>query len=490
MTFKQENAEGLALMNAGKLEEAEAIFRSVLHKDPGDAEALQLMGQMAQAAGNWDAAEKLYLRSLETDPDQFEVWTNFGALLNDLRRGDAAKAALQNALNLNPDYAPAYQWQGAIEIVRGNLAGGLALLERAQKLNPRLVAVYARITMNKKISPDDPLVATMTGLLSDPVMLPEDLSQLHFGLAYVYEKAGMVQEFFAHLKQANTYTRTLTGDWRPDYEASLNYMKMCITPEFFAKAVAVDKKRFTPIFIVSLPRSGSTLVEQILASHGDVFGGDELPYFLKFMTKVVGAKTGKAMPEGLEQLDRSDFAKVADLYQDRVGALAPGAKYITDKLPWNFQLLGLIRTVFPWTKVIHIERNALDCGFSIYKSSLSSNYPHCCDFDDYAYYRRQYLDLMTYWRKKLPGFICDVKYEELVANPEAEIRRITDFCGLPWQPAMLEFHKTRREVRTLSQEQVLKPINKDGIGSAEKYAPFLQPLKDALKKYNIPAKGV
>jgi len=483
MTLKSDIKRGLDLLNGDDLEGAEAAFKGVLKDSPGHAGALQYLGQMAQRASNWDVAEKLYLRSLEADPDQAEVWTNFGALLNDQRRVDAAEAALNNALQLSPDYAPAYKWQGAIALMKGETARGLALLKKAQGLNPKLVSVYPALAKNKAIKPDDGMVATMNTLLDDPVMEPGDLAALHYALAYVYEAAGDTEQFFEHLEAANQHQRSLTGEWRSEFEAGITGLNDRMTPEFLAQKTSPDQKQFTPIFIVGLPRSGSTLVEQILASHTDVFGGDELPYFLKFLSKVVGQKTGKVLPEGLERLTAEDFSALANHYQNRVGKLQPGSRYITDKMPWNFQMLGPISCALPWAKVIHIERDAFDCGYSTYKNALADSFPYCCDFDDYAFYRQFYQKQMAVWREKLPGFILDVRYEELVADPEAQIRRNADFCGLGWQPAMLDFHKTRREVRTLSQGQVTSPITAASIGAAKKHAKYLKPLKVALEKY-------
>ena len=475
--------KGLAFQNAGDLASARNSYQSVLAEHPGHADALQLLGQLEQRPKNWDAAEKLYLRSLEADPNQFEVWANYGALLNDLRRPEAAEKALENALMLKPDYAPAIKWQAAMALTRGRKKAALELFEKAQKLNPKLVSVYSPITKNKDITPDDPLVGIMEGLLDDPGLQAEDKAALHYALAYVFERAHDVATFFRHLDAANALQSSLVGDWEEDLAASTKFLQGLMNENFLALKTPEDKKQFTPVFIVGLPRSGSTLLEQILATHTDVFGGDELPYLLKFMARVSANKTGKPLPYGLGDIGPEDLEQIATVYQQRVALLALDTPFITDKMPWNFHFIGMIAKIFPWARVINIHRDPMDCGFSTYRNSFSENLAHCSSFEAYARYRRIYLDVMAFWREKLPGFVLDVKYEDLVNDTESEVRRVCDFCGLDFQDTMLEFHKTRREVRTLSHNQVLRPINKDSIGIAKKYETRLEPLKQALTRH-------
>ena len=477
--------QGLAFQNAGDLVEAEKKYQSILAENPKHPEALQLLGQLEQRLGNWDAAEKLYLTSLEADPDQFEVWANYGALLSDLRRPNAAEKALANSLLLKPDYAPALKWQAAMAMIRGEKDASLALFEKAQQLNPKLVSVYAPITKNKNILPGDALVSVMQELLEDPVMEAEDKADLHYALAYVFERAGDSKTFFRHLHEANSLQDSLTGDWEEDLKASIHFTKELMTVDFLSQKVPENKKKFTPVFIVGMPRSGSTLIEQMLASHTGVFGGDELPYFLKFLARVTGEKTGQIIPFGFGSLEQEDLARIATMYQHRVGKLAPDAPFITDKMPWNFHFIGMISKIFPWAKVIHIHRDPMDCGFSIYRNSFAKNLAHCCSFEAYARYRKIYRDIMAFWNDVLPAFTLDVKYENLVTDPKGQIRRICEFCGLDFQDGMLEFYKTRREIRTLSLNQVLKPINRDSIGIAQKYKTGLQPLEAALKSHGL-----
>lgn len=474
-----------ALHNSGRYAEAETLYQQILKENPQDPEALQLLGQLAQRAGNWDVAEKLYFRSLEVNPNQVEVWTNYGALLSNLRQSEAAKKALDNAIALDPSYAPALKWQGAIAMMQGETEKALGFLEKAQALDPKLASVYAPITKNKAINLDDPLIATMLALLEERGIPNEDKAALHYALAYVYEKSDDPKTFFYHLREANALQRAASGDWEGPLKRDLTILKNIMTTDFLMQKVPVSEKIFTPIFIVGMPRSGSTLLEQILATHEDVFGGDELPYLLKLSAKVTKGQTGKTFPAGLDGLPHEGFAKISHFYQERVGRLAPEAQFITDKMPWNFQFIGLIAKVLPWAKVIDIRRDPVDCGFSIYRNAFSESHAQCCNFEDYAKYRQMYLETMAFWEKIIPRFVLQIHYENLVTTPEAIIRQVCEFVGLSYQDKMLDFHKTRREIRTLSLNQVLKPLNKQSIGIAKKYQGCLQPLYEALQQYKV-----
>ncbi|HXV73812.1 MAG TPA: sulfotransferase, partial [Sphingomonadales bacterium] len=213
--------------------------------------------------------------------------------------------------------------------------------------------------------------------------------------------------------------------------------------------------------------------------------GDELPYLTKYLQRVTQSRTRRRFPEAASALHNEDFINLAKLYQLRVRQLDSTKPFMTDKMPWNFQLVGLIYKAMPWAKVIHIYRNPVDCGFSNFRSPLSKDIQYSCSFEGFAYYRRIYQDFMNLWHATLPGFFLDLCYEELVEHPEREIRRVLDFCGLPWEDKLMAFHSTKREIRTISRNQVSKPLNRESIGYEKKYGKLLDPLKEALRGYGL-----
>ncbi|MEE8294301.1 MAG: sulfotransferase, partial [Sphingomonadales bacterium] len=236
---------------------------------------------------------------------------------------------------------------------------------------------------------------------------------------------------------------------------------------------------------VGMPRSGTSLTDQIFATHSDCFGGDELQYFTKYLNRMTSTLEGEKGILGYTDLKMEHLEQVSTLYQRRVQTLSPGSHYISDKMPWNYQVLGMISKVLPWAKIIHIHRDPLDCGLSCYRNPLPNNLEFTCDMEDYAFYRAKYQELMDFWQKTIPERFINLSYEELVDNPEKELRRVLDYCGLPWEDELLNFHKTKRQVRTISSDQVNKPLNKSSIGRAMKYEKELAPMISALEKYGL-----
>ena len=258
-----------------------------------------------------------------------------------------------------------------------------------------------------------------------------------------------------------------------------------MTPEFLAAKVSETHKIYTPIFIVGMPRSGTTLTDQIFATHSECFGGDELQYFTKYLSRVAHFVTGSPAVLKYPELQLKDLAQIGTLYQQRVQLLSPGSQYISDKMPWNFHQLGMISKILPWAKIIHIHRDPLDCGFSCYRVPLPNKLEFTCDMEDYAFYRAKYQELMDFWQETIPDSFINLSYEKMVDNPEKELRKVLDYCGLPWEDELLNFHKTKRQVRTISSDQVNKPLNKSSIGRAMKYEKHLKPMISALEDYGL-----
>lgn len=476
----------LKLEAAGDLSAARAIYQTILDSQPGHPGALKHMARLAGQAGQTDLAGNLCIRSLESDPKQADVWTNFGMILIEQNRPEDAEKALGNALSLDPGYAPAWLWMASPPMMRGETGQAAAFLEKAIALDPTLSDAYFLLAQAGKIEAGSEKAKALADRLSASGVSPADIANLHYGLAYICQKAGDDKGFFEHLDQANRSQRASTGPWRETFEAGFAALTAAMTKSPPQPGPKTGADGPVPIFIVGLPRSGSTLLEQMLASHGSVEALGELPFFPKFLQKVSRTTAGAAPPASYAKLSAFDYAEAGRFYRTRAGALSGGKPFFTDKLPWNFEMVGPIAAALPGAKVIHITRNALDCGFSIYRNRFPAALAYCCDHADYAYFRRRYLDLMALWDKLLPDFIHHVEYEALVKNPEAELKKICDFAGLAFEPGMLAFHQTRRPVRTLSQLQVLKPLDPKSIGAAKKYQPYLKPLEKALSENDIP----
>jgi hypothetical protein len=313
-----------------------------------------------------------------------------------------------------------------------------------------------------------------------PAMTEVEQTQLHFALAKAYEDQRRFEQAFAHYSAGNASRRR-----RMDYDEPTTLHRLQrFAPAFDGQAMRRAPPRGAspdvPIFIVGMPRSGSTLVEQILASHACVFGGGELSYFADEADRLVKDE-GADLGEIVLAMTPADFAEIGARYRKKLRALAPDAPRIADKLPSNCQYLGLIRMALPDARIIHTRRDPVDTCLSCFAQTFSAGFAYSNDLGDLGRYYRAYADLMAHWRRVLPEWsMLEVQYEDLVADFEPQARRILDYCGLDWDARCLDFHETRRPVITASAAQVRQPIYQSSSGRAKAYGPLLQPLLDAL----------
>lgn len=482
---EQKLTEAYVLFKQSKMVEAGSLIKEVLGQDKRDPIALDLLGQISHRQENYDIARDLFRESLNIDSSQASVWSHLGAVLNDLRDLKGAEQALHKALDLNPKLARAYKHMATIQLSLGNQEEGVDYLEKALEANPDYLATYLTYCMTVKPPVDHPVVETIKDKLARDKDGRSTGSVLHYALTYVYENAGDTEAFFKHLHLANEISRDPENDWREVLERMVEKTKTIMTPEFLSEKVSEDKKLFTPIFIVGMPRSGTTLADQIFATHSQCFGGDELQYFEKYLNRLSFSVTGFEGIKGYALLTMTHLEYLASQYQQRIQSLAPGIKFISDKMPWNYRHIGMISKILPWAKIIHIYRDPLDCGYSCYRNPLSRRIEFTCGMEDYAYYRSKYQEIMDHWREVAPGSFIDLSYEQLVINPEKEIRRILEYCGLPWEDNLLNFHQTKRQVRTISRNQVNRPMYRDSIGTAKKYKKQLAPMVKALEGYGL-----
>jgi hypothetical protein len=255
------------------------------------------------------------------------------------------------------------------------------------------------------------------------------------------------------------------------------------SPEFFASHENCGDPDRTPIFILGMPRSGTSLAEQILASHPDVHGAGELGDLRKVLASVKSTEEESLsgmVPAALLDLDASAFSDLGQKYIARIRGYSADAKYITDKMPHNFMQIGLIRTILPNARVIHCTRDPMDNCLSIFKKPLANHHAYSNNMSELGQYYGLYRNLMDHWSETLPGFVYDHSYEELIKSEKEQVSRLLEFCGLDWDDACLEFHKTRRKVRTASNAQVRRPIYTDSVQLWKRYEKQLEPLKAAI----------
>jgi tetratricopeptide (TPR) repeat protein len=438
------------LLDQRRFEEADAANKRTLALNPDNPDALNLAGQLAFERHDADGALAYYRRALEIKPDLADVHNNMGNLLKQIGRLQQANESYLEALRLEPTRAGVYiNLADSTKFARGD---------------PHLVAMEA-------------LAAKVEGLSQT------DRMQLDFALAKAYADLKDYRRSFTHLLAGNAAKRATISYDEPAALELFDRIAAAFTPELIAEKSAGGDPSRMPIFIIGMPRSGTTLIEQIMASHPLVHGAGELAAFNDVIA-TVHASDGSSVPypEFVPALDAGALQKIGARYISEVRKVAPPAEYFTDKMPSNYYFVGLIHLALPNAKIVHLVRDPVDTCLSCFSKLFNAEHNHTYDLGELGRYYKQYERLMAHWRWVLPAHsMLEVHYEDVVADLEGQARRIIDYCGLSWDERCLAFHKTERPVRTASATQVRQPIYKSAIGRWRVYEEHLGPLLSALR---------
>jgi tetratricopeptide (TPR) repeat protein len=413
---------------------------------------------------------------------------NLGRALQDLGQLEEAAAQYHEALRLKPDYARVYVNLAGALLEEGKPAEAVAHCREALRLEPHNALAYGHIVSlaaegHCGLTEGD--LQAMKDLASDGRLPRHEASHLAFALAEVLDRRGEYDEAFRYCDQANRLQREALKEqgraFDPDaHQRLIDALIAAFTPDYFQAVHSFGVDAELPVFIVGMPRSGTTLVEQILASHPLAFGAGELRDMDRLRTTLeerVGAPGG--FPACIARADRQLIRTLAEQHLERLARLGGQAVRVINKMPDNTLYLGLIATLFPRARIIHCRRNAVDvclsCYFQHFKSIM-----YASSLEDIGLYYRQYERLMAHWHAVLPLQLHEVVYEELVANQEPLSRDLIAFCGLDWNDRCLAFHKNRRPVQTASKLQVRRPLYASAVGRWRRYAVQLQPLLRVL----------
>jgi len=440
----------LVLYGAGQHARALAQLDRILARDPHDQRCRIIKAAALTELGEHAAAADIGRALLEVFPDQPHGWLVHGHSLRTLGRHEEAVAAFRRCLDLDPDCGEAY-WSLA------NL--------KTYHFPPSAVA-------------------EMSARLVRSDLPTEDRTHLHFALGRAHEDEERWAQAFDQYSRGNAIER---GRSRYDANRTSDFVrrsKALFTPDFFAARAALADEGPTPIFIVGLPRSGSTLVDQILASHPAVEGVGELRDIQTVADWIGGPAAAGAATDYLDRLAAVGPDVLAGLGRDYLGKSRArrllDRPWFTDKAPWNFMHIGLIRLILPGARIIDVRRHPLGCCLSLYKQHFARGWRFSNDLVDAGRYYADYVDLVAHYESVLPGAIHRVIYEDLVQDTEAEVRRLLGWLGLPFDPACLRFFENPRAVATPSSEQVRQPIFTGGLDHWRHFEPWLTPLKDAL----------
>jgi tetratricopeptide (TPR) repeat protein len=502
----------------GDLDQAESMIRSFLLSHGDDIEAMRLLARIGTARKVFDDPEILLAALLEIAPDYHVARAEYAEVLIELHKYDQARVQLERLMREDPEHRPYFQHLYATavvglgdhlravalyrELLQGTAADAdthLSIAHALKTLGSRDEAVtsyreaarcrrgfgdaYWSLANLKTYRFTDPELREMVAFHADSSLAPIDRQHLCFALAKASEDRGEFAESFRYYEQGNALKRA-ESNYRPELiERNTRQQIEICTPDLFIRLQGAGAPDPDPIFIVGLPRSGSTLLEQILASHSQVEGTQELPNVQQMANNLRGRDpdpSNPRYPRILGEMAPEELKALGEKYLADTRIYRTGKPFFIDKMPNNFRHLGLIRLMLPNAKIIDARREPLACCFSNLKQLFAKGQEFTYSVDDIARYYRTYLELMRHWDGVLPGWVFRVHHEDVVDDLESQVRRILDFCGLPFEAACMEFHRTARSVRTASSEQVRQPINRDGVEQWKNFETWLGPLKAAL----------
>ena len=475
-------AQAVALMNAGQLAEALAGYDAVLALVPAHIPSLNNRGIVLDRLGRHAEAVLSFEAALSIDPKDPLALNNRGEALQKLMRGQEALASYEEAIAAAPGFAEAHGNRGYLLSQLGRTDEAIEALERAIALKPETPKFYQHLAPLRRFEAGDPAIGRMQALLDrSGGLTQEGRIELGFALAKALADIGEHARAFDRLSTANQLKRST---FRYDEVSAFGALER--TGELFGESFLHRMKGAgdpgpSPILIVGMPRSGSTLVEQILASHPGVFGAGERPDLDDAVAEVLQLHGLGPYPAGAETLSPEAVGALGAAYLRRLGAEAREGARVVDKTLSNFRYLGLLHAALPNARIVHIRRDPVDTCMSCYSRLFGGEQPFAYDLGELGRYHRAVDRLMARWRELLPEeVLLEFDYEALVAAPEAQVRRLLDHCGLDWDPRCLQFHQTQRQVRTSSASQVRRPLYAGAIGASEAWRPYIAALFDAL----------
>ena len=501
----------------GELNPAEQIIRAYLLKAGNDVEAMRLLARIGLKRDVLDDAETLLAAVLKLAPDYRAARYDYACVLLERHLYQRACEEAEKLLAIDPDHLDYRALYASASVGLGEHNRAIALYQKLVQELPGAADLHLSLAHSLKTQgrqteaieayraaavarPDfgdaywslanlktyrfaDAEIACMRASEAAPATQPVDRQHLCFALGKAFEDRGDYAESWRYYSQGNALKRSESRYRAEIIETNTRQQIKVCTREFFVNREGVGDQRPDPIFIVGLPRAGSTLIEQILASHSRVEGTHELGEIPRMVLELQGREPdldNPRYPGVLADLAPADFLRLGEKYLDDTRIYRGNKPYFIDKMPNNFRHIGLIHLILPSAKIIDVRREPIACCFSNLKQLFATGQEFTYSVEDIARYYRTYLDVMQHWDEVLPGRVLRVHHEDVVDDLESNVRRILDFCGLAFEPPCLEFYKTERSVRTASSEQVRQPIFRDGMDQWVKYEHWLGPLKEAL----------
>ena len=510
-------AEADALCQSGDFAEAEKICDAVLQRDPENRVALRVLAIAANENEQYVIAEAFFSRLIRLAPDEVggtidlagflgdrgryeeaiihleraaaiemdnpSVQLMLGGMLAVLNRVDESLSAYDRCLEHNPEEPAALIGKAHMLRITGREDDALATYRHCVSVSPEFGTAWWNLSSMPGFGATDYDIETMQRVLSDGDTDSESRIGLHFALARAFEKRAEFDQAWEHFTRGNDVKRAVVKYDPVKSELDQRKIRDTYTKELLSRPPAKSQTDLTPIFILGVPRSGSTLVEQILASHSQVEGAGELPYILTMVNGLKSRKPGSLhYTEIVAHLTEGDLIELGENYlQAAVSHRNGGLPFVTDKMPANYPHIGFIREILPRARIIDARRDPIATCVANYRQLFAQGKYQSYDLTEMGEYYVEYVQMMTHWDDVLPGTVLRVQYEKLVSDTESEVRRLLDHCGLPFEERCLEFHKSKRAVNTASAEQVRQPIYQSAVEFWRHYEAHLDELLQVLE---------
>jgi len=501
---------GSALLLLNKTEEAIVHLEDSIKENQKNPVAWNSLGNAKKSLGFSEDAEKAFKEAIKLNPNYINALNSYGVLLSEQREYKSSISIFETALrldqndkDLNQNYTDALSGDGqtekAIEVLErmtenygknlnpnlliqiadleariGNIEKSEILLKDVINSHPRLFEAYRSLSSIKKFQKSDKIITQMEDYFKSTTLSQEETIQLGFAVGKAFYDISEYDKSFWAYSRANTARREQLNYSTDEFSERIGIIKNTFDKKWFKKFENFKYQTNKPIFILGMNRSGTTLVEQIVSAHSLVTGGGEIPYLNLYGMKHLS---------NFENFKENDLKLFYEDYTEKLNLIDPIKPHVTDKMPLNFIWIGMIKTIFPKAKIIHLIREPMDTCLSNYRNYFSSSgNGFAYDQIELADFYAQYRNIMHYWYSLFPNEIFSCNYDKLVNNQEKVTRNILDYCELPWEPAVLNFHKNKRSVKTASVAQVRNPIYKSSISGWKKYEKHLTPMFNKLSE--------
>ena len=468
---------GVAFQKLNQLDNSKEYYLQAINSQHAYPSAHNNLGIIYLNRGEIDIAVKSFEWAIAYNPNYAEAYNNLGSALQELKQFKSAKKQFEKACSINPNYAQAFHNLGILSEITNQPKDAVSQYERAVEIEPEFAEAYRNLSKVKKFNANDPQINQIYAMYSRNELNVADKARLCFALADINKDLGSHEEYFKFLNEGN---RLKKEEIKYSFEESQNFhsiiTKLFSSTQPIIKTSSKSIADIKPIFIVGMPRSGTSLVEQIISSHNSVHGAGELLNFRNIITPILDNHLSKKN----SSISDEDMLLIRKEYLDSLGSLKAKENIITDKMPMNFRLLGFILSAIPEAKIIHLTRDPMATCWSNFNHYFTAGNGFSFDQGDLAKFYLLYQELMNFWHKLFPNKIYDLNYENLTINQEKETRKLIEYCDLAWDENCLDFHKNQRGVLTASSAQVRKKMYQGSSEAWKQYEKNLQPLIKGL----------